>query len=195
MTEHGPSTPPTPSSTARSGGGAGTAVLGAILVVAGIAFFIGQQVDLRWGGELWPFYIIGGGVILVALGLARPAGMGLTVAGSIVAVVGGVLLYQSWNDHYESWAYAWALVAPGGSGLGTLLHGVRHGNPKLARDGIWQILTALGIFVLGFVFFEGIIGLGGEGWDLPEWVLPVVIIGLGALILVRALTGGREEPA
>lgn len=45
MTEHGPSTPSP--ATRRRGGGAGTAVLGAILVAAGIAFFIGQQVDLR----------------------------------------------------------------------------------------------------------------------------------------------------
>ncbi len=191
MTEQEPPAPqPT---TGRRGGVGGTAVLGAVLIVVGIAFFIGQQVDIRWGGETWPFWIIGGGVVLAALGLMQPAGSGLTVAGSILAVVGGLLLYQSWNDHYESWAYAWALVAPGGSGLGMLLHGTRHGNPRMARDGFWQVLTAAGIFVVGLVFFEGIIGLSGDPWSLPQWILPVVIIGLGALILVLAVIGGREE--
>jgi hypothetical protein len=190
MTEQPPSPPPgrTTATTVP-----GTAVLGAILVVAGLVFLIGQAVDVPWGGEMWPFYVIGGGVILAALGLSQPANSGLTVAGSIVAVVGALLLYQEWADHYESWAYAWPLVAPGGSGLGMLLHGARHGNAKMARDGFWQIVTALGIFVVGLVFFEGIIGLSGDRWNLPEWVLPAVVIGVGVLILVRALTSGRDD--
>ena len=194
MTEQQPSSPP--SGPTRATPVAGTAVVGAILVVAGVVFLIGQAVDIRWGGEVWPFYVIGGGVILAALGLSQPANSGVTVAGCIVAVVGALLFYQEWADHYESWAYAWALVAPGGSGLGMLFHGARHGNPKMAREGFWQILTALGIFVVGLVFFEGIIGLSGDRWNLPQWVLPAVIIGVGVLILVRAVTGGRdEEPA
>jgi hypothetical protein len=171
---------------------AGTAVVGAILVVAGIVFLIGQLVDIRLGVETWPFYIIGAGVILAAFGLSQPGNSGLTVAGSIVTVVGALLFYQEWADHYESWAYAWALVAPGGSGLGMLLHGTRHGNPKMARDGTWQIVTALGIFAVGFVFFEGIIGLSGDRWNLPEWVLPASIIVIGVALLFRAVTSGRE---
>jgi hypothetical protein len=171
---------------------AGTAVVGAILVVAGIAFLIAQLVDVRLGGETWPFYIIGAGVILAAFGLSQPGNSGLTVAGSIVTVVGALLFYQEWADHYESWAYAWALVAPGGSGLGMLLHGTRHGNRKMARDGTWQIATGLGIFAVGFVFFEGILGLSGDRWNLPEWVLPAAIIVIGVAVLFRAIASGRE---
>jgi hypothetical protein len=172
---------------------AGTAVLGLVLIAAGIVFLVGRLVDIPWGGEIWPLYIIGAGVLLAAFGLAQPANAGLTVGGSIVAVVGLVLFYQEWADHYESWAYAWPLVAPGGSGLGMLLHGIRHGSGKVARAGFWQIVTALGIFVVGFIFFEGIIGLSGDRWNLPQWVLPAVIIGLGVLILVRAVSAGRGE--
>ncbi len=185
-----------PPDSTRATGVAGTAIVGAILVVAGIVFLIGQLVDIRWGGETWPFYIIGPGVILAAFGLSQPGNSGLTVAGSIVTVVGALLFYQEWADHYESWAYAWALVAPGGSGLGMLLHGTRHGNSKMARDGFWQIATALGIFVVGFIFFEGIIGLSGDRWNLPEWLLPAAIIAAGLVLLFRAVTSGRgEEPA
>jgi hypothetical protein len=190
MTEQQPSPAPQPIGE-RGGPRSGTAVLGAILIAVGILFFIAQVVDIDWGGEIWPFYIVGAGLVLLAFGLAQPGGSGLTVAGSIVSVVGLLLFYQEWTNHYESWAYAWALVAPGGSGLGMLLHGTRHGNRKMARDGFWQILTALGIFVVGFVFFEGVIGLSGDRWNLPEWLLPAIIIGLGVVVLFRAFTSGR----
>lgn len=177
----------------RRGGASGTAVLGAILIAVGIIFLAGQLLDLRLGGELWPLYIVGAGVVLAGLGLTQPHGVGLSVAGCIVGMVGLILFYQEWADHYESWAYAWALVAPGGSGLGMLLHGTRYGNGRVVRDGFWQIVTALAIFVVGFVFFEGVIGLSGNRWDLPDWFMPALIIALGLAVLVRALTSGRAE--
>ena len=193
MTEQtpGPASQPTGE---RRGGVPGTALLGAILVAVGIIYLIGQVVDLDWGVELWPLYIIAAGVVLLALGLMQPSGVGLTVAGGIVGMVGLVLFYQEWADHYESWAYAWPLVAPGGSGLGMVLHGARFRDAKVTRGGFWQIVVALGIFAVGFVFFEGVIGLSGNAWGLPEWVLPAAIIGLGLLILVRAITARDESP-
>ena len=106
------------------------------------------------------------------------------------------MFVQNVTNHWESWAYAWALVGPGGSGVGMLLYGTRSGNAKMARDGFWQIVTALAIFAVGFVFFEGVLGISGDRWNLPDWVLPVVVIGLGVLVLIRAVTGGRgQEPA
>lgn len=193
MTEPQPA--PASQPTGERRGGPGTAVLGAILIAVGILFFIGQQVDLDWGGELWPFYIVGAGAVLAAFGLAQRGGSGLTVAGSIVAVVGLILFYQEWADHYESWAYAWPLVAPGGSGLGMLLHGTRFADGKMVRDGMWQIVVALGILAVGFVFFEGVIGLSGDRWNLPTWVGPALLIGFGVLVLLRAVTPGRRtEP-
>ena len=110
------------------------------------------------------------------------------MAGSIVTMVGLVLLYQNATGNYESWAYAWALVGPGGSGLGMLLYGTRSGNRKMARDGFLQILVAIGLFVAGFIFFEGIIGISGQRLPLPEWLLPVAVIAIGLLVLVRGFT-------
>jgi hypothetical protein len=169
-------------------GSPGTAALGAILIAVGVIFFAGQQLNIDWGDAAWPFYVIAPGLALLAFGLTQPNGSGLTIAGSIVTIVGGVLLYQNTTDHWESWAYAWALVGPGGSGLGMLLYGTRSGNAKMARDGFWQILTALGLFAAGFVFFEGIIGISGRRFPLPEWILPVIVIGLGLVVLFRGFT-------
>jgi lipopolysaccharide export LptBFGC system permease protein LptF len=167
-------------------------VLGAILIVVGVVFFAGQQFKVDWGDAAWPFYVIAPGLALLAFGLTQRNGSGLAVAGSIVTIVGGVLLYQNATDRWESWAYAWALVGPGGSGLGMLLYGTRSGNAKMARDGFWQVLAALGLFAVGFIFFEGVIGISGEPWPLPGWVLPAAVILLGLLVLFRGFTSRRE---
>jgi hypothetical protein len=173
-------------------GSPGTAALGAILIVVGVIFFASAQFKVDWGDAAWPFYVIAPGLALLAFGLTQRNGSGLTVAGSIVSIVGGVLLYQNMTDHWESWAYAWALVGPGGSGLGMLLYGTRSGNAKMARDGFWQVLAALGLFAVGLVFFEGIIGISGEPWPLPGWVLPSIVIVLGLLVLLRGFTTPRD---
>ena len=170
------------------GGSSGAAVLGVSLIVLGLIFFAGQQLNIDLSEAAWPFYVIAPGLALVTLGLTQRRGSGLTIAGSVVTMVGLVLLYQNATDRFESWAYAWALVGPGGSGIGMLLYGTRSGDRKMARDGFWAILTALGIFAVAFVFFEGIIGISGEPLPLPNWVLPVAVIVIGVLVLVRGLT-------
>jgi hypothetical protein len=178
---------PTQPPHARSGS-PGAAVLGGILIVLGLIFFAGNQLNLDIGKATWPLYVIAPGVALATLGLTQRKGSGLTIFGSIVTMIGLVLLYQNASDHWESWAYAWALVAPGGSGIGMLLYGTRSGDRKMARDGFWMILVALGIFAVGLVFFEGILGISGDRLPLPKWVLPVAVMGIGVLVLIRGLT-------
>lgn len=187
-TEPPPESPSVTAATPVRRGSSGTALLGILLITVGIFFFIGQWLNIDWGAATWPFYVIAPGLALMAWGLTQRDGSGLTVAGSIVTMVGLVLLYQNTTGNWESWAYAWALVGPGGSGLGMLLYGTRSGNRKMARDGFWQILVAIGLFVAGFIFFEGIIGISGERLPLPEWLLPVAIIAIGLLVLVRGFT-------
>jgi hypothetical protein len=168
-------------------------VLGGILIVLGLVFFASQQLNVDIGEWTWPFYVIAPGAGLLALGLTQRKGEGLAIAGSIVTIVGLVLLYQNTTDHWESWAYAWALVGPGGSGLGMLLYGTRSANAKLARDGFWTLMGGLAMFAVGFVFFEGVIGISGRRWPLPEWAMPVAIMVIGALVLLRGLTTRRHH--
>src|ERR1700674_467050 len=146
----------------RRSGSPGAAWLGGILIVIGLVLFAGQQLNVDIGQAAWPFYVIAPGVALAALGLTQRRGSGLTIAGSIVTITGLVLLYQNATNHWESWAYAWALVGPGGTGVGKLLYGTRSGEGRMAREGFFTTLTALGLFAAGFVFFEGIIGISGQ---------------------------------
>ena len=172
MTELEPGAP-------RRSGGSGTAVVGGILILLGLLFLAGQQLNLDIARLGWPFYVIAPGVALLAFGLTQRNGSGLTIAGSIVSVVGLILLYQNAFNHYESWAYVWPFVGPGGSGVGMLLYGTRSGDGKMARDGFRLILIALALFAAGFIFFEGIIGISGDRFPLPSWILPAVVILLG----------------
>lgn len=188
-------TQPTQPPQTRSGS-PGAAVLGGILIVLGLLFFVGNQLNIDIGEATWPLYVIAPGVALVTLGLTQRHGSGLTIFGSIVTMVGLILLYQNATDHWESWAYAWALVGPGGSGIGMLLYGTRSGDRKMARDGFWMILIAAGIFAVGLLFFEGILGISGDRLPLPTWVMPVAVIAIGVLVLVRGLTfRGQPGPA
>jgi hypothetical protein len=178
-------------------GSSGTVVLGAILIALGLVFFVGQQLNVDLADAAWAFYVIAPGLAVMAFGLTQARGSGLAIAGSMVTMIGLVLLYQNATDHWESWTYAWALVAPGGSGIGMLLYGTRSGDAKMARDGFFTILTAIGLFAAGLVFFEGIIGISGERLPLPQWALPAAIIVIGLLLLVRGFTARRvfAEPS
>jgi hypothetical protein len=172
-------------------------VLGLVLIGIGVLFFAGQYLEIDWGRASWPFYVIVPGVILAAIGLSQRGGVGMTIAGSIITIVGLILLYQNTTDHWESWAYAWALVGPGGSGIGMLLHGIRTGSGRMMREGFWQVVTAAGLFIAGYLFFEGVIGISGQKLPLPDWLLPAVIIVLGVALLIRAFVAGDqhdEEP-
>jgi hypothetical protein len=178
------------------GGSRGAVVLGFALIILGLVFFAGQALNMDIGEVAWPFYVIAPGLALAAVGLTQRGGSGLTIAGSVVTMIGLVLLYQNATDRFESWAYAWALVGPGGSGIGMLLYGTRSGDRKMARDGFWTILGAFGLFAVGLVFFEGIVGISGERLPLPNWVLPVAVIVIGLVVLLRGLTfRDHREPA
>lgn len=166
--------------------------LGLVLVAVGAILFAGQLLGIGIGDIGWPFYVIAVGAILLVAGLVMAQTDGLIIGGTVVTTVGLVLLYQDRTGHWESWAYAWALVGPTAGGLGTVLWGTRRGKASTVRAGIWAMLGGLAMFGIGFLFFEGIIGISGERLALPPWLLPVAVIAVGVVILVRGLVERRE---
>ena len=168
------------------------AVLGGILVVIGLAILITRYVEPFSGAAFWPWFIIGPGLVLFVIGLILP-NVGMIIGGSVVTTVGVLLAWQSATGLWATWAYAWALVGPTASGVGTTIGGLRIGNGKMVSAGLGQILIGLALFVGGYLFFEQVLDLTGNRLPLPEWVFPAFLIGLGVLVIVRGFFAPRDH--
>lgn len=179
-------------------GGRQSTVVGGLFVLIGALLLAGQFVHVDIGHYGWPFFVVVPGLVIlfVALTASGAVSEGLAIFGSIITVTGLILLFQDATDHYESWAYAWALVFPGAIGLGMILYGLTAHRPGNVRAGTRLVGIALVLFLLGAAFFEGVIGIGGYQFDHNAGVvLGVIIIALGAVMLVLNLTSsGRRAP-
>ena len=162
-------------------------VIGLVLVVLGALLFVGQLTDIGIGDIGWPFFIVAIGAVLLFLGLFVNAEQGMVIGGTVVTTVGLLLAYQNATGLWATWAYAWALVGPAASGLGLAIWGIRTGDAGATRNGFWGFLGGLALFAVGFLFFEGVIGLSGERLPLAEWVLPAAVVAIGVVLLARGL--------
>jgi hypothetical protein len=165
--------------------------LGIVLVVVGL-FALGVVVfgiDLTQYG--WPLFVIIPGLTLLVVGFLG-GGVGASVPGGIVTMLGLVLAYQSSTGDWASWAFAWALVAPGGVGLGLYLQALRDRDPVMLKRGRTLIFIAAIIFMIGFVLFESILGISGQDYGIfGKAALPGLLIVIGVILLVRSIQRSR----
>ena len=177
----------------------GGTVLGLILIAVGVVFLIGQFANIDVGHYGWPFLVIIPGVVLLIAGIdggplraqgslpLRPTA-GLVIPGMIVTTTGLVLLYQNATDHWESWAYAWALVGPAASGVGVALMGVLRGSDTQIRRGLNTAGVGLALFVGFAAFFEGVLRISGRDFGpIASIGFPLVLVALGVFLLVGRL--------
>ena len=169
-------------------------VVGGLLVLVGIVFLVGRQVGFDLGRTGWPLFVIGPGVVLflASFAVGGRAGAGLAVAGAIVAVTGVILAVQNQTGLWSTWAYAWALVAPGGVGLGLLVYGALTGQRDLAMSGAATLLTGLALFLVFAFFFESVIGLSGRRVAGLDALLAAGLVVLGAVMVVLSLRPNRR---
>jgi len=155
---------------------------GLVLVLLGALFLAVQWVPGLQLWFSWPLIIIGIGVLLLIVGLLTgvPA---MAMPACIVGGIGGLLYWQNATGNWESWAYAWTLI-PGFVGVGMVLSGLLGGDTRqTVRGGGWLILISLVLFAV-FASFFGALGLVGRYW-------PVLLIGLGLLVLAQSLFRSR----
>jgi hypothetical protein len=173
----------------------GTIILGLALVILGGLALIGRALQVDLLGLGWPIFVIAPGVALFAAGLAvgGRAGLGLAIPGGIVTMVGIVLSFQAATGLWATWAYAWALVAPGGVGLAMVLYGLLTGQGDTIREGMPVLLTGLGLFVGFGLFFEAVLHLSGPALDISEPIFAGALVVLGVAILLVAVVGRRPR--
>ena len=163
---------------------------GAILILVGVFYMLIEYFDFDLSQYTWPFYVIVPGLLIIvfALTLEVKTGKWVVTAGSIITMAGLILLYQNTFNHFESWAYGWALLVPTAVGLGQVFFGNLKSLSDLAATGKRNAKLGIYIFVIGAVFFEVVIGisefrLSNFGLDISIW--PVLLIGLGLYVLLR----------
>ena len=188
-----PMPPPPHSRVATPARRSGTGIaLGVVLVVVGLFYLVVQVAGVDLSAFGWPLFVIIPGVTLLIVGFVS-FGTGAAIPGGILTMVGLVLAVQSSTGYWSSWAYAWALVAPGGVGLGLFLQGLRERNANLIRQGRSLIFIAALIFMVGFVFFESILNISGiNDQAVVKAALPALFIVIGILLLARSIQNSRK---
>jgi hypothetical protein len=168
----------------RRGGRIASLVFGAGFIFFGLLMLVGQWLHIDFWGLLWPFFIIVPGVALFLAALL-PSGRGgepLAIVGSIITMVGCILLFQTITGLWATWAYAWALIAPTSIGLGLLVWGAIKGHHDKVKEGLNLAGIGLVIFLVAGAFFELVVGLSGFG--LGPLALPFLLIGLGIVLIL-----------
>jgi hypothetical protein len=167
-------------------------VIGLLLIAVGLLLIAGRLLGIRLGAYLWPLFILAPGATLLLIGLLSkgPLAEPLVMVGSIASTIGSLLFYQNATGHWQSWAYAWALVAPTSIGVGLLIYGALHGRRDLVKSGTDLATIGLALFAGFAAFFELVIGISGFGLGNLLW--PILLIGVGALFLLRALLQQRQ---
>jgi hypothetical protein len=191
--------PPPPSGVAAASSGSsrdrGGVVIGGVLIVIGLIFLAERAFGVELGRFGWPLFVIVPGVLLMAASVTVGGreGSGLAVAGAITTVVGLVLAFQNATGLWATWAYAWALVGPGATGVGLIFYGVFKHQPDLVSAGLKSLGSGLALFAVFGLFFEGIIGLSGEPFLIGSDLLPIGLIGLGIILVGMNFVGGRRR--
>lgn len=168
--------------------------LGVLLIALGALFLIGRQLQFDWGSVGWPIFIVasGLGLFVLAFAVGGKPGTGFAVPAGIVTMTGVVLAVQNATGLWQTWAYAWALVAPFGVGLGLVVYGLLTGQRDLVKGGTAPLLTGLGLFAGFALFFEGFIGLSGFAIAGADTIIAAGVVILGVVVV---LLGLRRRPA
>ena len=173
----------------------GAIAAGVILIVVGLAALLGQALDVDVFGVGWPLFVLVPGVVMfaMAVGIGGRAGIGLAIPGGIVSMTGLVLAFQAATGLWATWAYAWALVAPGGVGLAMVLYGLFTGQPEFTKPGLPLLGIGVGLFLAFGLFFEAVINLNGLQGAGLESALAAGLIAIGVIVILGGLVNRRPS--
>jgi hypothetical protein len=151
---------------------------GAVLVAIGVAILVGQYVE-----SAEQFILLGIGIVLLVL-FALTRTPGTLIGGGIVTGLGaGVLIAANTQGDIAGAAVLFGL---GIGFLGVWLVGT---VMKLQETRVWPLIPGAILVAVGFVVLAG-----SEDVDLPEWLWPALLMGLGLIVILAALRGRGRGP-
>ena len=173
----------------RTAGGQGI-VIGVILIFIGTLYlaieFIPRLREINVAHYGWPLFVILPGLILIGVAGAVPEASSLCVPGGIVVMAGLVLGVQNIFNLFATATYTWALVAPGGVGLGMWLQGLVVGRQDLRMTGAQTLGAGFIVFLFSALFFESITHVSGVLFPLIVRLLwPLLFILVGIVVVTR----------
>ncbi len=157
---------------------------GAILIALGVLFLLGQFFNLLAWGFVWPFFLIAVGALFFVGMLAGGKSMaGLAIPGTIIGVIGLILLFQYFTSYWTSWAYGWTIILMA-VGLGIWIAGHWAGNPRQARAGVRVLEIGFVCFVVFGALFELLVFRNGDSpWR--QAFFPILLILTGLYLIAR----------
>jgi hypothetical protein len=174
----------------------GPLILGSLMILAGILFLVANYLPADIGQYGWPFFVIAAGAGMLAVGLLTRPVSGLVIPGSIVSVVGTILLVQNTFDLWATWSYAWPLVFPGAVGAGIAIKGLVDGQQGQVVTGRSMVVAGLILFAVFGAFFEGLLHIGGLALGpAGNLLVPFILIGAGIAYLAWTLRSRTTTPA
>lgn len=160
----------------------GALVGGVLLIVFGVLALLSQFFrGFDFWGTFWPFIIIGvGAMFFVGMAAGGKSTAGLVVPGTIITGIGLMLFVQNLTNHFESWAYGWAVIIIS-VGLGIYIMGWWGQNPEQRRSGAGLMRVGLFLFVIFGAFFEMIFNSS----RFANYLFPAALILLGLYLVIR----------
>lgn len=169
--------------------------LGLAVGLVGVVLTLAQLFGARVFQAGWPMLVIVPGLAVSVAAFSASPGRGLgylAVPGTVVLVSGVILEVQALTGDWQSWAYAWALVAPGSVGLGFLLAGLRERSRWARTLGFVLLVAGTVLFAAAEWFFVRVADIGGPGLGQGfGLVFPALVITLGLVMVARGLIRGR----
>jgi len=168
-------------------------IAGVILVGLGGLFLFGQVTGVSIFGVGWPLFVLIPGVIFLTIALRNNhnEAIGLIFPGIIVTGTGLILSYQNITDHWESWAYIWALY-PVMVGMALRYVGQHTNKSEPMQVGRGLMISGLVGFVALGALFELFI-FNGVGFGVIAPMLPLVMIGAGLFMIFRTQSQSKAK--
>jgi hypothetical protein len=162
----------------------GTLVAGAILIAFGLLALAGQLFrGFHFWSYLWPFIIIGVGAAFFASMFAGGKSMaGLAIPGSIIGGLGLLMFFQNLFNHWESWAYSWAIILVL-VGLGIFIMGLYTQDARRRQSGLRLMKIGAILFIIFGGFFE-LIFSAFQPHGIQSYLFPAALVLLGGYLVV-----------